>query len=330
MHPHPNYATMKMYAGRRKGFPQMIRRFSQFLAIASLLLALSANTPAQSSASHVPTAKSKTAPAAKTFEPLSQWKAAILNGDAISLQGLYMPTTQGTVPDGQAVNPAQEVAFWSSLHNAGLTAIDPKVLLRQTPQSGQIVLLMRVYLTIQDKGESRDFVLSLTQLWAQEDATWKIAASRRSNPVPKPAIRLPEPAVPNPDLYPDPGEAQKDLDSALAAAAKDHKNVIVVFGGNWCYDCHVLDAAFHSAVIAPIIKANYHVVHINIGNYDVNLDIAERLQTPLKKGVPVLAVLDSKGQLLTSQKNGEFESAYKIGPTDITDFLNHWKPAAAK
>jgi thioredoxin 1 len=308
----------------------MIRRILQSLTIASLFLALPGTTLAQNSVSHAPIAKTKTASTGKTFEPLSQWKAAILNGDAISLQSLYTPTTQGSVPDGQAVNPAQEVAFWSSLHNAGLTAIDPKVLLRQTPQSGQIVLLMRVYLTIQDKGESRDYVLSLTQLWAQEDGVWKIAASRRSNPVLKPAMRLPEPAVPNPDLYPDPSEAQKDLDSALAAAAKDHKNVIVVFGGNWCYDCHVLDAAFHSAAIAPIVKANYHVVHINIGSYDANLDIAERLQTPLKKGVPVLAVLDSKGQLLTSQKNGEFESAYKIGPTDITDFLNHWKPTAGK
>ena len=302
----------------------MIRRFA-LAAVAILLFALPAPLAAQSS---VTPAKPKSPRPSKIFEPLSQWKAAVLNGDASSLQALYLLTTQGSVPDGQAVNPAQELAFWSGLHNVGLTAMDPKVLLRQTPQPGQIVLLMRVYLTIQDKGETRDFVLSLTQLWAQEDGVWKIAASRRSNPVPKPAIRLPEPAVPNPDLYPDPGEAQKDLDSALAAAAKDHKHVIVVFGGNWCYDCHVLDAAFHSAAIAPIVKANYHVVHINIGNYDVNLDIAERLQTPLKKGVPVLAVLDSKGQLLTSQKNGEFESAYKIGPTDITDFLNHWKPHA--
>ncbi len=191
----------------------MIRRFSQFLSIASLFLALSANAPSQTSASHVPNAKTKSAPTARTLRASqSNGKSAVLKGDAISLQGLYLPTTQGTVPDGQAVNPTQEVAFWSSLHNAGLTGMDPKVLLRQTPQSGQIVLLMRVYLTIQDKGESRDFVLSLTQLWTQEDGTWKIAASRRSNPVPKPAIRLPEPAVPNPDLYPDPSEAQKDLD----------------------------------------------------------------------------------------------------------------------
>jgi ketosteroid isomerase-like protein len=308
----------------------MIRRFSHFLAIASLFLALPRNAPAQSPASHAPSAKTKSASASKAFEPLSQWKAAVLAGNLPTLQAFYSATTRTRLPQGDSTDPNEEAVFWTGMHAGGLTALDPKVLLREARQPGQIVLLMRVYLTIQEKGESHDYVMSLTQLWAQEGSDWKIAATQRSNPAPRPSIRLPEPAVPNPDLYPDPSEAQKDLDSALAAATHDHKHVIVVFGANWCYDCHVLDAAFHSAAIAPIVKANYHVVHVNIGNYDQNLDIAERLQTPLKKGVPVLAVLDSKGQVLTSQKNGEFESAYKIGPTDITDFLNHWKPSAGK
>lgn len=299
--------------------------------IGFLLLAAATPGKAQTATPHTTSTKTRSARASKTFAPLSQWKSAVLNGDASALQALYLPTPpSATLPDGQAANPAQEVAFWSQVHAGGLTGFDPKVLLRQTPQLGQMLLLMRVYLTMRTNGESHDLVLSLTQLWQEDAGTWKIAASRRSNPAPRPAMRLPEPAVPDPDLYPDPNQAQKDLDAALAAAAKDHKNVLVVFGGNWCYDCHVLDATFHSAAIAPLVNANYHVVHINIGSYDVNLDIAERLQTPLKKGVPVIAVLDSKGQVLTSQKNGEFESAGRIGPSDVTDFLKRWKPTPGK
>ena len=184
---------------------------------------------------------------------------------------------------------------------------------------------MRVFLTVQSNGESKEYIMALTQLWQQEGGAWKIIASQRSNPAPRPTIRLTEPTTTNPDLYPDANEAQKDLDCALAAAAKDHKNVIVVFGGNWCYDCHVLDATFKTPAIAPLLKSNYHVVHINIGEYDQNLAIAAKYQTVLTHGVPALAVLDDKGKLLTSQKNGEFESAVKIGPSDITDFLNQWR-----
>ena len=41
-------------------------------------------------------------------------------------------------------------------------------------------------------------------------------------------------------------------------AAKDHKRVILVFGANWCYDCHVLDMAFHRPDFAP--------ARVNLGN----------------------------------------------------------------
>src|SRR5580704_13356842 len=40
-------------------------------------------------------------------------------------------------------------------------------------------------------------------------------------------------------LYSDPREAEKDLKAALVKAGAEGKRVIVVFGGNWCYDCHV-------------------------------------------------------------------------------------------
>ena len=296
------------------------------IAIASLLLISPALHAFQTSTAHAATGKSKSTHASKTFEPLNQWKAAVLEGNNSALQSLYSATTQTRTPQGDSAGPDEEVNFWTGVHNAGLTGLDPKILERQTTASGQVALLMRVYLTMQSNGKSQDYVIALSQIWSHDASGWKIAASQRSNPGLRPEMRLPEPAVPNPDLYPDPGEAQKDLNAALAAAAKDHKNVLVVFGGNWCYDCHVLDAAFHSSAIAPLITANYHVVHINIGSYDQNLTIAARLQTVLTKGVPAVAVLDSKGNILTSQKNGEFESTVKLAPSDVTDFLKRWKP----
>ncbi len=303
----------------------MIRRIALIPPAAFLFLVLAIITAAQTPTHHPAVAKS-----ARTFEPLNQWKAAVLNGDRLTLQTLYSPSAMARLPQGDTNDANEEPTFWSSLHNAGVTTLDPKVLERQTQQDGRLAIIMRVFLTVQSNGESKEYIMALTQLWQQEGGAWKIIASQRSDPAPRPTIRLTEPTTTNPDLYPDANEAQKDLDGALAAAAKDHKNVIVVFGGNWCYDCHVLDATFKTPAIAPLLKSNYHVVHINIGEYDQNLAIAAKYQTVLTHGVPALAVLDDKGKLLTSQKNGEFESAVKIGPSDITDFLNHWKPTAGK
>lgn len=127
-------------------------------------------------------------------------------------------------------------------------------------------------------------------------------------------------------IYAENVDAKAEIAEALASAAKTHRRVILVFGGNWCYDCHALDAAFRSAEIAPIVNKNFVVVHVNIGEYDKNLDLAEKYDVPLKKGVPASAVLGSDGSLLYSQKQGEFESAKRISKEDVVAFLEKWKP----
>jgi len=127
-------------------------------------------------------------------------------------------------------------------------------------------------------------------------------------------------------IYSENADAKAEISEALETAKKTHKRVILVFGGNWCYDCHVLDTAFRSADIAPLVNKNFIVVHVNIGEYDKNLDLAEKYDVPLKRGVPASAVLDSNGALLYSQKNGEFEAARRMTKEDIVAFLEKWKP----
>lgn len=114
----------------------------------------------------------------------------------------------------------------------------------------------------------------------------------------------------------------------MARASRDHKRVLIVFGANWCYDCHVLDAAFRSAEIAPLLEANHEVVHVDIGRGDRNQDLMQRYQVALEKGIPALVVLESDGKMLFSQKNGEFESVRSLGPEDLIGLLQQWKPVS--
>jgi thioredoxin 1 len=131
------------------------------------------------------------------------------------------------------------------------------------------------------------------------------------------------------DIYPAPDQAKSDVAAALAAAAADHKRVILDFGGNWCPDCRVLDLYLHDAANKPLLDTNYVLVHVNIGRLNENVDIAARYRIPLRKGVPALAVLDEHGELLYSQRTGEFEAMRGMQSSAVTDFLAHWKPPAA-
>jgi thioredoxin 1 len=128
-------------------------------------------------------------------------------------------------------------------------------------------------------------------------------------------------------LYPDVSRARADVDSALKEAAQTHRHVLVDFGGNWCGDCKVLDANFRKPENAALLQSKYVVVHVNVGDrgIDNNFDIAERYGIPLKKGVPALAILDSDGRLVYSQKNGEFESMRRMDPRSVNDFLKKWQ-----
>ncbi len=130
-------------------------------------------------------------------------------------------------------------------------------------------------------------------------------------------------------IYPAPDQAAADLAAGLKLAAARHRRVIVDFGGNWCPDCQVLDLYFHDADNRPILEADYVLVHVNIGRVDQNLDIAARYQVPLNKGVPALAVLDSDGRILFSQKGGEFEAMRRMQSSAVTEFLTRWKPRGA-
>jgi thiol:disulfide interchange protein len=133
----------------------------------------------------------------------------------------------------------------------------------------------------------------------------------------------------NRELFPDPSQAKADIAAALRVAARTHQRVLLDFGGDWCGDCQVLDLYMHDQKNRPILEAGFVLVHVNIGHMDANLDIAQKYQIPLERGVPALAVLSDKGALLFSQKTGEFEAMRRMESSAVTSFLVRWKPATA-
>lgn len=126
-------------------------------------------------------------------------------------------------------------------------------------------------------------------------------------------------------LYSETANPRVDIAAALKQARIEHKRVILDFGGDWCGDCQVLDIYMHQSPNADLLEKNFIVVHIDIGQMDHNVDVAQKYKVPIDKGVPALAVLSSDGKLLYSQQNKEFENMRNMRPEDVTAFLKHWK-----
>ncbi len=128
------------------------------------------------------------------------------------------------------------------------------------------------------------------------------------------------------NIYPDSARGASDLETALSQAAHEHKRVILDFGGNWCPECRVLNIYLHDPVNLALLKTNYVLVHINVGELDQNLDLAARFGVPIQRGVPALVVLNSGGGLIYRQHNGEAEAMSRTNsPAAVNEFLKKWR-----
>ena len=256
------------------------------------------------------------------FEPFEQWRDFVLKSDAMGLKTLYStnPVAQIKVGSDRELDISGDVRFWTGLKPKSMK-ID--VLQSGVPQAqpGMFQVLFRAEIHTMDGAKEKTYYITEGQLWRQQDQAWRLLVARRTEP-----SLLEQPANSKKDIYPATADAHAEVKKALEKAAKERKRVLIVFGANWCYDCHVLDLAFERDDIAPLMEANYEVVHVDVGEGDKNQDLMKEYEVPMERGIPAVAVLDSTGKLLFSQKNGEFEKARALGPEDLVKFLEQWKP----
>ena len=285
-----------------------IRIASALFVIATLVLVVSPACQAQAANSAV--------------LQLDAWRRAVLAGDPTEMTALYTGSPRIFAPKQTPSDLKSALDYWTGWKARGLKTISADVQDQKEQQPGFYVLAIQLTLGVTENGAAKKYFIRLAQGYVEQGGSWKIAAEQREV-----ETRLKAPAVKK-DIYPAGVNAQKEITEAIAAAGRSRKRVLLIFGGNWCYDCHVLDEAFHTPEIAPTLNRNYVVAHIDIGEYDKNLDLAKKYEVPVERGVPAAAVLESDGKLLFSQKNKEFEKAQSLAPEDILAFLNKWKPAS--
>jgi thioredoxin 1 len=252
------------------------------------------------------------------FAPFEQWKAAVLAGNATALNALYSTDPPAEVMVRMAKGGSDaDTSFW-----LGLKARSMKTeVVRNEMRHGHLSYIFRA-----EVQPAAGPAISITddQSWQQQGDHWRLTSVERTD-----APHLKQPSDMKKNIYPADVDANAEIKDAEEKAAQSHKRLLLVFGANWCFDCHVLDLAFQRPDLAPVLVANYEVVHVDLGpDEHKNADLVRQYDIPLNKGIPALAVAESDGRLVVSQKNGEFEDARGLTPEVLLEFLNQWKPQA--
>ena len=127
-------------------------------------------------------------------------------------------------------------------------------------------------------------------------------------------------------IYDTRADARQDIAAAISRASKTGRNIVLVFGANWCPDCHALEAQMHRPDLARLIARDFVVVNIDVGRFDKNLDVGGKYGVPIRKGIPAIAVLDPHGKLLYAQSQGQFANARAMPYDDFAEFFKKWTP----
>lgn len=143
---------------------------------------------------------------------------------------------------------------------------------------------------------------------------------------PAPALSASAPALK--PVYNEQADARADLNQALSAANAQHKNVLVVFGANWCGDCRALDRKMSEGQLAAHVAKRLVVLKVDVGRFNRNTDLAAQMGVSLKKGIPAVAVLKSDGEVLRATNGGELADARNMGDEAVLRVLEglHGKP----
>ncbi|MEE4361625.1 MAG: thioredoxin family protein [Pseudomonadales bacterium] len=130
-----------------------------------------------------------------------------------------------------------------------------------------------------------------------------------------------DPLVPLATPYDPEADADAAIDGALEAARETGRIVLVQFGANWCPDCRQFATLLEDPTVKPMVADAFVVAKVDVGNWDNNLDVAERYGNPIANGIPAAVFLDENGEVVAATLMGELSTARNFEAADVIEFL---------
>jgi thiol-disulfide isomerase/thioredoxin len=111
------------------------------------------------------------------------------------------------------------------------------------------------------------------------------------------------------------------LDEFIDLSISKGKQPVVIFGGNWCPDCRILEGTLAMPTIKKFLQQHYQVMHIDIGRYDRNMELMNHLNIESKKGVPRVVILDLEKNIVNSSTSSEWTTARDRKQQEIYNYF---------
>lgn len=111
------------------------------------------------------------------------------------------------------------------------------------------------------------------------------------------------------------------LDRFIDLTINKGKQPVIIFGGNWCPDCRILEGTLAMPTIKKFIDQHYQIMHIDIGRYDRNMELMNHLNIESKKGVPRVVILDFEKNIVNSSTSSEWTTARDRKQQEIYNYF---------
>ena len=131
-------------------------------------------------------------------------------------------------------------------------------------------------------------------------------------------------AVEHPEASPfdETADAKADVERALKKGAVENKITLVAMGANWCHDSRALAGWFETdSEFQNVIKENYSLVYVDVGQKNRNIDIAQRFGYDEIVGTPTIFMVSPDGTVLNSETAGTWRNSASRTKSEIFSAL---------
>ena len=129
-------------------------------------------------------------------------------------------------------------------------------------------------------------------------------------------LEMPLPLPYNGDIY-----SENDIEIFLDSSIRKSKQSIIIFGGNWCPDCRILEGTLLLPTIKKYMIEHYEIMHVDVGRYDKNMNLISYFKIPKEEGVPRVLVFDNKKNILNMESTKEWTTARDRKQQEIFNYF---------